>query len=83
MREGGPCAHCGATFASIWYGKRDEDKYCKKADCIRAGGYLAPKKLKGVAAKRARVQAVKEESEDEIINVDLMVSEVIDVYGQR
>ena len=29
------------------------------------------------------MQAVKEESEEEIINVDLSVSEVIDIYGQR
>ena len=55
------------TSASIWYGKRDEEKYCKKAACMCAGGYLAPKKLKGVAAKRARVQAVKEESDEEIL----------------
>ena len=83
MRFGGPCASCGTTVASIWYGKKDEEKYCKKAACMRAGGYLSPKKLKGTTAKRARVHAVKEESDEEIINIDLSVSEVIDIYGQR
>ena len=47
MIEGGPCVHCGASWASIWYGKREADKYCKKAVCMRQGGYLLPKKLKG------------------------------------
>ena len=48
---------------------------------MRAGGYLKP--LKATGAKRKRVQAVKEEEEAEIINVDLTVSEVIDIYGTR
>ena len=47
MIEGGPCAKCGATQASIWYGKRVGDKYCKKAECMREGGYLAPTEGEG------------------------------------
>ena len=57
MIVGGPCACCGATQASIWYGKKDEMKYCKKAACMRAGGYLAAqerKKEKEKKVKRAR-----------------------------
>ena len=50
---------------------------------MRAGGYLSPKKLKGITAKRSRVHAVKEEFDEEIINIDLSVSQVIDIYGQR
>ena len=83
MIEGGPCTCCGTTMASIWYGKKGGDKFCKKAACMREGGYLAAKKLKGTAAKRARATAVKEEYEEEIVNVELTVSEVVDIYGQR
>eukprot|EP00966_Prymnesium_polylepis_P219427 5076764-Prymnesium_polylepis.1 len=86
MPEGGPCAECGTTFASIWYGKKGQAKYCKKAECMRVGGYLAPKKVKAgsAAAKRARATAAEvKEEEEEIINIDLNVSEVIDIYGQR
>ena len=85
MIEGGPCASCGTTLASIWYGKRGGDKYCKKAICMREGGYLAAKKAKAgsAAGKRARAAAVKEEEEEEEVNLDLTVSEVIDIYGQR
>ena len=85
MIEGGPCHECGATQASIWYGKRGEPKYCKKADCMRAGGYLALKKPKGAASKRARpgqaADAVKAEAES--ISIDATVAEIIDIYGQR
>ena len=53
---------------------------------MRECGYLLPKKVKhgSAAAKRARAAAgdVKEEDE-EVINLDLSVSEVIDIYGQR
>ena len=85
MIEGGPCTKCGTTHASIWYGKKGE-KFCKKADCLRAGGYLPPKKDKkgSVAAKRARwATSCAEVEEEETINVDLTVSEVLDIYGQR
>ena len=82
MIEGGPCACCGATQASIWYGKKDESKYCKKAACMRAGGYLAPKKEKKL--KRARGGDVKEEpEEEEVVNLDTTVTELVDIYGQR
>ena len=83
MIEGGPCACCGTTMASIWYGKKGTEKFCKRAECMRAGGYLPAKKIKG-AAKRARAAATEvKEEEEETINVDLTVSEVIDIYGQR
>ena len=84
MIKGGPCACCGATTASIWYGKKGADKFCKKADCLRAGGYLAPKQVKAgsAAAKRARAAEVKEE-DDEVINLDTTISELIEIYGQR
>ena len=55
--RGRPCHECGATQASIWYGKRGEPKYCKKADCMRAGGYLALKKPKGARPPSVRAQA--------------------------
>ena len=86
MIVGGPCACCGATQASIWYGKKDENKYCKKAACMRAGGYLAPmKKEREKKVKRARGGGdVKEEPEDEeVVNLDTTVTELIDIYGQR
>ena len=85
MIEGGPCAECGATWASIWYGKRGEEKYCKKADCMRAGGYLAPRKAKGAAAKRARagLAAAEVKVEPESISIDATVAEILDIYGQR
>ena len=84
MIVGGPCACCGATQASIWYGKKDEMKYCKKAACMRAGGYLAPKKEKEKKVKRARGGDVKEEpEEEEVVNLDTTVTELIDIYGQR
>ena len=86
MIEGGPCIVCGITQSSIWYGKKD-NKNCKKSGCMRECGYLLPKKVKhgSAAAKRARAAAatdVKEEDE-ELINLELTVSEVIDIYGQR
>ena len=61
MIEGGPCACCGATEASIWYGKKGGEKYCKKAACMREGGYLAAKKAKAgsAAGKRARALTTK------------------------
>ena len=80
--EGGPCSHCGATQASIWYGKREGHRFCKKADCMRAGGYLKPKKL----SKRVRAVAAAledEENDGEVINVDTTIIELIDIYGQR
>ena len=85
MIVGGPCACCGATQASIWYGKKDEMKYCKKAACMRAGGYLAPKKEKEKKVKRARGGGdVKEEpEEEEVVNLDTTVTELVDMYGQR
>ena len=52
-KPGGPCACCGATEASIWYGKKEADQYCKRAECMRAGGYLPPKKLKRARAVAA------------------------------
>jgi hypothetical protein len=82
MIEGGPCSECGATQASIWYGRRGGPKYCKKADCLRAGGYLLPKKAKGLASKRVRAERMVEEV-PESINLDSSLSELIDVYGQR
>ena len=84
--EGGPCSCCGATAASIWYGKKDGPKNCKKAECMRAGGYLMAKKVKKVSAatKRARATTAEVKEEDEeVINIDLDISEVIDIYGQR
>ena len=41
---------------------------------------MAPKKVK--AAKRARAMADEVKEEEEVINIDLNVSEVIDIYGQ-
>jgi hypothetical protein len=84
MIEGGPCSSCGTTNASIWYGKKDGPKYCKKAGCMRQGGYLMPKKVKAgsAAAKRARAP-VKEEEEEEVINLDTTITELVDIYGQR
>jgi hypothetical protein len=83
--EGGPCANCGATEASIWYGKKSGDKYCKKGDCMRAGGYLKPKKEKAssAAAKRARAADLVKEDDEEVINLDTTISELVDIYGQR
>ena len=88
MIVGGPCACCGATQASIWYGKKDDMKYCKKAACMREGGYLAPKKdLKEKQKKLKRARGggdVKEEPEDEeVVNLDTTVTELVDIYGQR
>ena len=85
MIEGGPCNECGATQASIWYGKRGEPKYCKKGDCMRAGGYLPPLKAKGATAKRARpgLAAAEVKVEPESVSIDATVEEIIDIYGQR
>ena len=83
MIEGGPCACCGATVASIWYGKKDNEKYCKKAACMRAGGYLAPKKEKEKKLKRARGDVKEEPEEEDVINLDTTVTELVDIYGQR
>ena len=38
--EGGPCTMCKCKQSSLWYGRRDGPKYCKKRACMRAGGYL-------------------------------------------
>ena len=38
--QGGPCTHCGTDVSSLWYGKRNQPKYCKKRACSKAGGYL-------------------------------------------
>ena len=46
--QGGPCAHCGTDVSSLWYGKRNQPKYCKKRACSKAGGYL--KKPVGLGA---------------------------------
>ena len=67
MITGGPCAVCGTDKASIWYGKRAGDKYCKKAECMRAGGYLKPKKAKGAAAQRVCAE-MKEEENSEVVS---------------
>ena len=40
MLQGGPCTHCGCVESSLWYGKRNMPKYCKKRACSKAGGYL-------------------------------------------
>ena len=84
MIEGGPCIVCGTTTSSIWYGKK-ENKNCKKAGCMRASGYLLPKKIKqgSAVAKRARAAAAEPEEEEEVINLDTTVIELVDIYGQR
>ena len=75
------------TTSSIWFYGKIGNKNCKKADCMREQGYPLPKKVKAgsAAGKRARAAAgggaVKEE--DEVINLDLNLSELIDIYGQR
>jgi hypothetical protein len=85
-KAGGGCAHCGATEASIWYGKKDALQYCKKADCMRAGGYPAPKKL-----KRARAVAPgAEPAVAELVSLEqsahadgAWVQEVEEIRGHR
>ena len=84
MIEGGPCSNCGATHASIWYGKRSGHKYCKKAECMRAGGYLGPKKMKAKRVRAALAAALADEDgEAEVINEDTSIIELIAIYGQR
>ena len=84
MIEGGPCSNCGVTQASIWYGKRTGHRYCKKAECMRAGGYLGPKKMKAKRVRAALAAALEDEDgEAEVINEDTSIIELIDIYGQR
>ena len=46
------CDNCGTQEASCWYGKAGGPHWCKKAACMRAGGYLPP--LQARRGKRAR-----------------------------
>ena len=46
------CDNCGTQEASCWYGKAGGPHWCKKAACMRAGGYLPPLQARG--GKRAR-----------------------------
>lgn len=82
MIEGGPCVICGIMQSSIWYGKKG-DKNCKKAECMRAQGYLLPKKLKKNSAAAKRARAAETEDIKEEINLDTTITELIDVYRQR
>ena len=83
MIEGGPCTHCGATQASIWYGKRDKEKYCKRSECMRAGGYLAPKLTKAMKRRRVQTELTPVKLEAETYSLEATIEELIDIYGQR
>ena len=76
MIEGGPCAHCGATQASIWYGKRDKEKYCKRSECMRAGGYLAPKLTKAMKRRRVQTELTPVKLEAETYSLEATIEEL-------
>ena len=84
----GPCDNCGATEASIWYGKKPGPYFCKKAACARAGGYLAPKKPK--SAKRSCAErdplmdvSVNGATEDTGSFVPAEIFEIFYILGHR
>ena len=80
------CESCGTQEASCWYGKRGGPHWCKKAACMRAGGYLPP--LQGRRQKRARTGGEGSEgggpNEEEMLAAEPipLIWELLGVEGQ-
>ena len=81
------CDNCGTEEASCWYGKAGGPHWCKKAACMRAGGYLPP--LQGRRQKRARTGGEGSEqgggpNEEEMLAAEPipLIWELLGVEGQ-
>lgn len=80
VTEGGPCAACEATTSSLWYGRKNGPKYCKKRACLREGGYL-----KRSYTPPAEIPVGRRVGDDEpdFVSPGTRISEIYSCHGLR